>query len=349
MLAMDERPLIAVTTGDPAGIGPEVVLKAIVHPRILEACRPLVLGDADLLSYASQQMKLPLGLKLITHSDDLEKQLPDGALLHVPGVKPEVMQPGEISAENGRASLEILETAISLALSNQVAAIATGPIHKAALNLAGSPYRGHTQLLADRCGVGKVTMMLLSPGRGAEPHWLRVSHATTHIALKDVPAKLTPEGLQGTIELTLNSLTILGADQSRLAVAALNPHAGEEGLMGDEEIRWIRPFVERIRSEGVDASGPLPADTVFLRAAAGEFDAVIALYHDQGHIAVKMHGFENAVNLTLGLPIIRTSVDHGTAFDIAWQGLADESSMVEAIKLAARMATHKQASSEEGT
>jgi 4-hydroxythreonine-4-phosphate dehydrogenase len=345
---MDERPLIAVTTGDPAGIGPEVVLKAVARSSIRRACRTLVLGDADLLAYAAQQMDLPFELGRIATPDEIGEQPPQGAILHIPGVKPETFQPGVIAAENGRASLDILETAIDLALSGRAAAIATGPINTAALHLAGSPYRGHTQLLADRSGAERVTMMLLSPGRGVEPRWLRVSHATTHIALKEVPGKLTPEVLRSTIELTQSGLTMLGIERPRLAVAGLNPHAGDEGLMGDEEIRWIGPLVEQIQSAGIDIHGPLPADTVFLRAAAGEFDAVIALYHDQGHIAVKMHGFEDAVNLTLGLPIIRTSVDHGTAFDIAWQGQADESSMVAAIELAARIAANQKFPSEKG-
>ena len=338
---MADRPLVAITTGDPAGVGPEVVLKALMHPHMLDICRPLVLGDAELMARAASQMNLPMDLDRIEQVEQMGKQIHQAAILHIPGVRLDNFQPGTTSAENGRASLDILERAVELALSCRVDAIATGPINKAALHLAGSPYRGHTQMLADRCGVKQVSMMLLSPGRGPEPHWLRVSHATTHVALREVPERLSPEGLRGTIKLTLEGLRLLGVKDAKIAVAGLNPHAGDEGLMGEEEVRWIAPLIEQMRVEGNDVSGPLPADTVFLRAVHGEFDAVVALYHDQGHIAVKMHGFENAVNLTLGLPIIRTSVDHGTAFDIAWQGQANEASMVAAIELAATMAQQR--------
>ncbi|MFN2273804.1 MAG: 4-hydroxythreonine-4-phosphate dehydrogenase PdxA [Anaerolineales bacterium] len=339
---MAERPLVAITTGDPAGVGPEVVLKALQHPGVLEICRPVVLGDIGLMELAAHRLKLPLDLEPIKQIEDMEEHVYHAALLHIPGVDLDHFEPGSISAENGQASLDILERAVALALSGQVDAIATGPINKAALHRAGSPYRGHTRLLADRCGVQQVTMMLLSPGRGSEPHWLRVSHATTHIALKEVPQQLSADGLRNTVLLTLDGLRLLGIQNAVLAVAGLNPHAGDEGLMGEEEIRWIRPLIEQMQAEGLMVTGPLPADTVFLRAAQGEFDAVVALYHDQGHIAVKMHGFENAVNLTLGLPILRTSVDHGTAFDIAWQGQANEASMVAAIELAATMASERQ-------
>ena len=337
---MDDRPVIAITIGDPAGVGPEVVLKALTRPHLLEICTPLVIGDAGLLDLAASRLKLPADLARISSLDQIDSPSQSALVFHVPGVDLGTFRPGSLAAEYGQASLDYLNCAIDFALDSKVAAIATGPINKAALHLAGSPYRGHTQLLADRCRVERVSMMLLSPGRLPEPHWLRVTHATTHIALHEVPSRLTLEGLISTIQLTQESLLRLGIKAPRLAVAGLNPHAGDEGVMGDEEIRWIQPTVMQCRTEGIDVSGPFPADTVFLRAVQGEFDAVVALYHDQGHIAVKMHGFENAVNLTIGLPIIRTSVDHGTAFDIAWQGKANEASMVSAIELAAEFATN---------
>jgi 4-hydroxythreonine-4-phosphate dehydrogenase len=342
---MDDRPLIAITIGDPAGVGPEVVLKALARPHLHEICTPLVIGDAALLDLAARRLKLSTGLARISSLDQLRSSPQSAVVFHVPGLDLGSFQPGSLTADYGQASLDYLNCAIDFALDGKVAAIATGPINKAALHLAGSPYRGHTQLLADRCGVERVSMMLLSPGRLTEPRWLRVTHATTHIALKEVATSLTPEMLRSTIRLTNECLLTLGIEIPRLAVAGLNPHAGDEGVMGDEEIRWIHPTVMQSRAEGINVSGPLPADTVFLRAVHGEFDAVVALYHDQGHIAVKMHGFENAVNLTLGLPIIRTSVDHGTAFDIAWQGKANEASMVAAIELAAAIATNPQSRS----
>jgi 4-hydroxythreonine-4-phosphate dehydrogenase len=339
---MNDRPIIAITIGDPAGVGPEVVLKALAQPKLLDICCPLVVGDADLVDHAARQLKVQINLKRISNPDAIDGDAQEAVVLHMPGVDLTSFQPGMLSADSGEASLDYLECAIDLTLSGKTAAIATGPINKVALHLAGSPYRGHTQLLADRCGVKQVSMMLLTPGRLSEPHWLRVSHATTHIALKDVPAKLTPDGLRSTIRLTHECLQNLGLSRARLAVAGLNPHAGDGGLMGEEELLWIQPLVAACRIDGFDVEGPLPADTVFLRATQGEFDAVVALYHDQGHIAVKMHGFENAVNMSLGLPIIRTSVDHGTAFDIAWQGRADPASMIAAIELAATMAAQQQ-------
>jgi 4-hydroxythreonine-4-phosphate dehydrogenase len=338
---MYEHPLIAITMGDPGGIGPEVVLKALSHQHLHELCRPLVIGDADLLERANRELHLELQLQNVLALESLDPRSSGSYLVHAPGLTLETFQTGVVTAENGRASLNYIEKAIELALSGRVAAIATAPINKASLHLAGSPYRGHTRLLADRCKVEHVTMMLLTPGRQEQPQWLRVTHATTHIPLKEVPVQLTPPGLLSTIQLTHESLQLLGLDRKRIAVAGLNPHAGDAGLMGEEEVQWINPFVQQCRDDGFDVHGPLPADTVFLRAVQGEFDAVVALYHDQGHIPVKMHGFENAVNLTLGLPIIRTSVDHGTAFDIAWQGRADEASMVAAIELAADLASKK--------
>jgi len=335
---MNERPLVAITIGDPGGIGPEVVLKALAHPGLAAACRPLVIGHAGLLERAASELGLA-SPPTVHAPEDVEPTARGAHLLDTGSLQPDRFETGVVSAANGRAALDYIEEAIELALAGRVGAIATGPINKAALHLAGSPYRGHTRLLADRCGVERVSMMLLTPGRTTEPHWLRVTHATTHIALKEVPARLTPAALRSTILLTEQSLERMGLQRRRIAVAGLNPHAGDEGLMGDEEVRWINALVEQCRREGFDLHGPLPADTVFLRAVQGEFEAVVALYHDQGHIPVKMHGFENAVNLTLGLPIIRTSVDHGTAFDIAWQGKADEASMVAAIELAASMAS----------
>jgi 4-hydroxythreonine-4-phosphate dehydrogenase len=222
--------------------------------------------------------------------------------------------------------------------AGQVDAIATGPINKAALKAAGVPFVGHTELLAALTGEERVTTMLATTGRRAEPvEALRVVHVTRHVPLAEVAKHITKARVLETIRLTDVGLKQMGIATPRLAVAALNPHGGDDGLMGCEELDAIGPAVEAAQAEGIDVHGPIPADSVFFRAIRGEFDAVIAMYHDQGHIPIKTHGFERSVTVTLGLPIVRTSVDHGTAFDIAWQGVAHEESMVEAICLAAQL------------
>lgn len=284
---------MAVTTGDPSGIGPEIVAAAIADPRVIDACDPVVYGPLD-----PQELK----------------QFPAG----------------RVAAESGHAAYGTIVAAVDDARAGRVDAIATAPVNKAAFAAAGLPWKGHTDLLAHLCGVPDVVMMFWS-----EP--LRVVLATVHVALADVPKLLTVESLMTTIEITHRALPRFGIAEPRLAVAGLNPHAGEDGLMGREEIEVVRPTIARAREAGIDVAGPYPADTLFVRALRGEFDVVVAAYHDQGLVPVKLLAFGKAVNVTLGLPIVRTSVDHGTAFDIARQGKADPSSMVEAILLAARL------------
>ena len=287
-------PRIAITAGDPAGIGPEIAIKAARDPRVVAACRPVIYGP--------------------WRTEDLA-----------------AFPPGAISAEAGRAAYTAIVDATNDALAKRVDAIATGPINKAALAAAGLPWKGHTDLLGHLCGVEEVAMMFWSER-------LRVVLATVHIPLADVPAALTADRLLDVLTLTSSSLPRFGISAPRLAVAGLNPHAGEGGLLGREELEVFQPAIDRARRRGIDVTGPLPADTLFVRAARGEFDAVIAAYHDQGLVPVKLLAFGRAVNVTLGLPIIRTSVDHGTAFDIARQGIADEGSLIEAVLLAARLA-----------
>jgi 4-hydroxythreonine-4-phosphate dehydrogenase len=287
-------PLIAVTAGDPSGIGPEIAVKAARDPRVVDVCRPVIYGP-----YAP------------------------GALAK--------FAVGRVSAESGRAAYDAIVRATEDALAGTVAAMVTAPINKAAFAAAGYPWRGHTDLLAHLCGVHDVAMMFWSER-------LRVVLATIHIPLASVPTALTRERWLGVIRLTAATLPRFGYLAPRLAVAGLNPHAGEDGLLGREDLDIVAPAVIEAGADGIDVSGPYPADTLFVRAARGEFDAVIAGYHDQGLIPVKLLAFGRAVNVTLGLPIIRTSVDHGTAFDIARQGVADEGSLVEAILLAARLA-----------
>lgn len=331
---MSEVPLVAVTMGDPAGVGPEVTLKALLREEVWRVARPLIIGDARVLEEVSQRLEIPLQIDTLRSVEEATFENPSAQVLDLANVELDGLSPGKVSPMCGHAAVAYIDKALDLALSGNVSAIATGPINKSALRAAGYPFRGHTELLADRCEAAHVAMMLITPGRGDTPRWLRVTHATTHIALAQVSSSLSQARILKTIELFAEGLQLLGIDQPRIALAALNPHASDEGLMGDEEDRVLNPVVRTARQKGFDLSGPIPADTVFLRHMQGEFDGVVALYHDQGHIPVKTHGFDRAVNVTLGLPIVRTSVDHGTAFDIAWQGVAKEHSMVEAICLA---------------
>ena len=285
------KPRVALTVGDPAGIGPEIAQKAAADARVREACEPILYGPAE-GSFA----------------------------------------PGVLSAEAGQAAYDAICTAVRDAQAGVVQAVATAPVNKLAFAHAGLPWKGHTDLLGHLTGSARVAMMFWS-----EP--LRVVLGTIHLPLAEVPAALTRETLDGIIQLTARELPRFGFPQPRLALAGLNPHAGEDGLLGHEEVKVLAPAVRAAADAGVSIAGPFPADTLFVRAARGEFDAVIACYHDQGLIPVKLLAFGRAVNVTLGLPIVRTSVDHGTAFDIARQGVADEGSLVEAILLAARLAS----------
>jgi 4-hydroxythreonine-4-phosphate dehydrogenase len=285
------KPRVAITVGDPAGIGPEVAAKAAADPRVLQVCEPVVYSP-------------PAGSKFT---------------------------PGVLSGEAGRAAYDVIVRAVEDAKSGVVQAIATAPINKEAFRLAGLQWAGHTDLLAHLTGAKNVAMMFYSDR-------LVVVLVTVHIPLADVPEALTKERVQTTIALTAESLPRFTKIPPRIAVAGLNPHAGEHGLFGGEEDRAIAPAIAACRARGIDVSGPFPADTVFVRATRGEFDVVVACYHDQGLIPVKLIAFGEAVNVTLGLPIVRTSVDHGTAFDIAGKGIADPESMIAAVLLAARLA-----------
>ena len=286
------KPRVAITCGDPAGIGPEIAQKAASDPRVRAVCEPVVYGPPARVRFT----------------------------------------PGELSGEAGRAAYHTLCEAVKDAQSGVVAAVATAPVNKLAFARAGLPWKGHTDLLAHLTGSPRVAMMFWS-----EP--LKVVLATIHIPLASVTSALTRELVDDIIDLSSRELPRFGIAQPRLAVAGLNPHAGEDGLLGHEEAKVLRPAIEAAQKRGIHINGPFPGDTVFGRAVRGEFDAVIACYHDQGLIPVKLLAFGRAVNVTLGLPIIRTSVDHGTAFDIAGKNVADPASMIEATLLAARLAT----------
>jgi 4-hydroxythreonine-4-phosphate dehydrogenase len=324
------KPIIAITIGDPAGVGPEVTVKALARGEVWECCRPLVVGDARVLAKAVDLVGPALVPRPIAQVGDARFGPAAPDLIDLGNVDVESLALGQVSAAAGRASVDYIEKAVELAQAGQVDGIATGPINKAALKAAGVPFIGHTELLADLTGEERVTTMLATPG-------LRVVHVTRHVPLAEVAKHITEENVLETTRLTDVGLKQMGIAAPRLAVAALNPHGGDDGLMGREELDAIGPAVEAARAEGIEAFGPIPADSVFFRAIRGEFDAVVAMYHDQGHIPIKTHGFERSVTVTLGLSIVRTSVDHGTAFDIAWQAKAHEESMVEAICLAAQL------------
>jgi len=328
------KPIIAITIGDPAGIGPEVTAKALGHGEVWACCRPLVVGDAGVMRRAAALVGLDRGFHAIGDPAEAryDPTMPD--VLDLANVDLGALQPGVVSPTMGAAAAAYIERAVTLARDGVADAIATGPINKAALKAAGIPYIGHTEMIAELLDSPRVTTMLATEG-------LRVVHVTRHIALADVAKEITRENVLETVRLTDVGLRQMGIARPRIAVAALNPHGGDEGLMGREEIDAIGPAVEDARAEGIAATGPIPADSVFFRAIRGEFDVVVAMFHDQGHIPIKTHGFERSITVTLGLPIIRTSVDHGTAFDIAWKGVASEESMIEAIRLAAQLAEGK--------
>jgi 4-hydroxythreonine-4-phosphate dehydrogenase len=329
--------------GDVAGIGPEVIARGWSDPALHSLCRPLVIGDPDVLRRATELVSGTGSPVVIDQPEVAEPSprvipclAPDQAirslrLLDVPA--------GRVDDRAGRAAYDFLRKAIDLALSGRVDAITTLPLNKEALRLAGVEHPGHTEILAERCGVSDHAMMLyLAGGDPRESSGLGVVHVTLHVALRDVFGLLTEVAVLSKIRLADRSMRPLtGGRRPRVAVSSLNPHAGEHGLFGDEEIRIIGPAVKRARAEGTDAEGPFPNDTLYHHALSGAYDAVVAMYHDQGHIALKTAGFRRAVNVTLGLPIVRTSVAHGTAFDIAWQGIADPSSLIEAVRVAARL------------
>ena len=342
-------PRIALTLGDVAGIGPEVIVRAWCESPLLTWCRPLVIGHPAVLRRAIQIVGVDLDVCSIS-GFAVDMPIPDKRT--IPCWNPASDEAAGVPAgindpRAGRAAYEYLVAATKAALAGQIDAITTAPLSKAALHLAGFHYPGHTEILAEICGIRDFAMMLYLPGidylpgsRGeqAQPHNLGVVHATLHTSIKSVPELLTPMLIQEKIGLIDRFLKKAGCPAPRIAVCALNPHAGEEGLFGDEEIRTIAPAVKSAAAAGIAVVGPIPADTLFKRAYSGEFDGVVAMYHDQGHIALKLMGVDRAVNVTLGLPIVRTSPSHGTAFDIAWKGTALADGMIEAIRVAAMLA-----------
>lgn len=327
----DRRPILAITMGDPAGIGPEIVLKALAHASVYARARPLVIGDGRIVLRAAAALGAATPAFDVTVDPAAGRyQAPVITLLDLQNAPPAACPWGQVSAAAGRAAVEYVLKACDLALAGAVAAVVTAPLNKAAMNLAGFSYAGHTELLAERTRTPRVSMMLVAPR-------LRVMHVSTHVSLAEAIRRVTTARVEEVIGLAHASCLALGIRSPRIAVAGLNPHAGEGGLFGDQEQREIMPAVLAARARGIDVSDPQPPDTVFLRAVKGAYDVVVAMYHDQGHVPMKLLAFEEGVNVTLGLPIIRTSVDHGTAFDIAGKGIASETSLLAAIDVALQM------------
>jgi len=328
---MSDLPCIAITMGDPAGIGPEILLKALSREEIYRVSKPLVLGDVDLLKSVSKQIG-SLSFHVIATPNEVTGRPGVVEVIPVSTLNKDSCMPGEPTRDGGKAMVDYILKAVELTTGSQVSAMVTCPINKGLMHLTGYTFAGHTELLAHLTHSADYVMMLAGER-------LRVALATTHCALRDVAQRLTKDMIVKTVMITSQALEeYFAISRPRVAVAALNPHAGESGLFGREDTEIVQPAVEEAQKQGLIIEGPLPADTVFYHAYKGQFDAVVALYHDQGLIPLKLLHFTDAVNITLGLPIVRTSVDHGTAYDIAGKGIADPSSLVAAIKMAARIA-----------
>jgi 4-phospho-D-threonate 3-dehydrogenase / 4-phospho-D-erythronate 3-dehydrogenase len=337
---MTSRPRIAITMGDPAGVGPEVCLRLLADEAFTQKCIPVLFGDAVVLRRvaAAANMPIPFGPGIKTSVVTLDQCPPNWAalldqpcIIHVPVIDGETIEPGRTNATTGRAAYTYVDRAIDAALAGQVAAVSTAPLNKEAMHAAGINFPGHTEIFAARTNAARSCMMQYSEE-------ITCTFVTVHVGYREVPVLLTKERILDVIELTAAALKRLRGGDPQIVVCGLNPHAGEHGLFGDrEEERIIIPAIEAARAQGFAIEGPLPPDTAFLPAKRKTTDAFVCMYHDQGHIPVKALAFDSAVNTTLGLPIIRTSVDHGTACDIAWQGKANPSSLFAAVRLALRL------------
>jgi 4-hydroxythreonine-4-phosphate dehydrogenase len=323
----ETRPLLGITMGDPAGVGPEITVKALQHAEVFARCRPLVIGDLAIIQRAAALLQATVEVAAVAEPAAGQYQPGRIDVLQAASAAPVAF--GQLSAAGGRLGVEAVVRAVQLAQARQIDAIVTAPLNKEAMALAGYTFPGHTEILAEMTGARAA--MLLVTGK------LRVVHVSTHVALREAIELISAERVLATIRLAAGAAAQLGFSAPRVAVAGLNPHAGEAGRFGREEIESIAPAIEQARAAGIDARGPVPPDTLFFRASQGEFDMVVAMYHDQGHIPVKLLGFDEGVNVTIGLPIIRTSVDHGTAYDIAGTGRAREASMLQAIEVALQL------------
>ncbi|MDR1827617.1 MAG: 4-hydroxythreonine-4-phosphate dehydrogenase PdxA [Methylobacteriaceae bacterium] len=337
-----QRPIVGISSGDPAGIGPEVTVKALNDRRIYDLCRPLVVSDAGVVADAVRFSGLDLSVRAVSSPEEGKYKYGVVDVLDLHNMPREELRYKTATPAQGKASFEYIARNIALAMEGRVHATVTGPINKAAVNSAGFHYAGHTEIYADLTKTRDYTMMLAD---GA----FRVAHVSTHVSLRRACDLVKKERVLKVIELSCNALKKMGIASPRIAVAGLNPHSGEGGLFGDEEITEIIPAIAEAQAAGLNVEGPVPPDTVFPKMAGGKFDVVVVMYHDQGHIPIKLKGFTfdektgqmgavAGVNITLGLPIIRVSVDHGTAFEIAGEGRANPHSMIDSVELAAWLA-----------
>ena len=322
------KPIVGIPLGDPAGVGPEIIVKALAKAEVYEMARPLVIGDAKVLKQAMKFCGLELELHTVEKPSEGKFVLGIIDVIDLENMKIEELQIGKVQAMGGRAAFQYIEKTVSLAVAKEIDAMATTPINKESLKAAKVPYIGHTEILEDLTKTKNPLTMFQVFG-------LRVFFLTRHVSLRKACELVTTESVYEFITRCVKALEVLGVKNPRLAVAGLNPHSGEHGLFGDEEVVELEPAIARAKAEGINVSGPVPADSVFHFALKGRYDAVLSLYHDQGHIATKMVDFERTISITNNMPFLRTSVDHGTAFDIAGTGKVSEVSMVEAIKLAA--------------
>jgi 4-hydroxythreonine-4-phosphate dehydrogenase len=339
---MEQKPLIVITMGDPAGIGPEIIAKVIDSGEFFPLCQPVVIGDGGVLRKAVDELRLSVTVKSIRSIGDADTSKGIMNILDLKNVALSKHKWGRPNVSSGKSSVEYIKKAVDLTMKGEAAAIVTAPINKEMINAAGYHYAGHTELLADMTGSKDFGMMFVGGG-------LRVILATTHLALKDVVRNISTTSILKTLRLAHRAMQYYGMEKPRIGVAALNPHASEGGLFGNEEWEKLLPAVIKARDEGIDASDPIPADTLFYKARNNYYDIVVAMYHDQGLAPLKMLAFGSAVNVTVGLPIIRTSVDHGTAYDIAGKGCADPTSLLEAVKLAIQMTRYRETDLNKGT
>lgn len=328
------KPILGITMGDAAGVGPEVIVKALADEKIYEKARPVVFGDKKIMQRAVKIVGIDLVCRSIAAPEKGGNKYGCIDIIDLNNL-PADLPFAKVDGRAGKAAYEYIEKAVSYAMKKEIHAIVTAPLNKEALNLGGVHYPGHTEILATLMGQKNYSMMLTSPK-------LRVIHVSTHVALSRVPSLVKKERIGNVIDLAYDTLKLMGIEQPRIAVAGLNPHCGEGGLFGTEDDAEIVPAVEAARAKGYNVTGPVPPDSVFHRAAnLNEFDIVVVMYHDQGHIPIKLLGFDNGVNVTVGLPCIRTSVDHGTAFPVAGKGRANSKSMTAALELGAQMAKIK--------
>ncbi|MFC2133979.1 4-hydroxythreonine-4-phosphate dehydrogenase PdxA [Bacteroidota bacterium] len=340
-----EKPIIGITIGDPAGIGPEISVMALSRKEVYNYCRPILLGDADVIINASKLTNSDLRIKVIEDLSNTKYENGTIDVIDFNNVNKDKLELGKVSAPAGKAAFEYIHDAIQLAMNGKIDAVVTGPINKESLNLAGYKYSGHTEIFAQYTNTKKYAMLLVDED-------LRIIHVSTHVSLRDACGMVKKERILEVIELLNTACLQFGIENPRIGVASLNPHASDGGLFGDEEENEIIPAISEAFNKGYNVTGPFPPDTLFPKAKAGSFDGCVAMYHDQGHIPFKLSGFEwdkdtekmksvKGINVTLGLPIIRTSVDHGTAFEIAGKGIASPDAMLMAIKYASQLAIVK--------